>query len=125
METEEKAKDENRQAEEQARPGEWPGDLKVHSAAPLERAVARLKNGIWVLAILTALVCAFSVLNVMIARKAFDDVQRHGVLIGELGESLKEIQKTTVQLKKMIEEMSDTEEEGSQGDSSQIWDGKI
>ena len=120
METEEKAKDENGQAEEQARPGEWPGDLKVNSAARLERAVARLKNGIWILAIFTALVCAFSVVNVMIAKKAFDGVQRHWVLIGELGESLKEIQKTTAQLKKMIEELSDTEEEGNQGESFQI-----
>jgi hypothetical protein len=61
----------------------------------------------------------------VIAKKAFEGVQKHLVLIGELSESLNEIQKTTAQLKKMIEELSDTEEEGNQGDSSQMWDGKI
>jgi len=125
METEEKAKDEAGQAEEQVQTGGRQNDLKVNSEARLERAVARLKNGIWILAIFAALICAFSVVNMMIAKKAFEGVQRHLVLIGELSESLKEIQKTTAQLKKMIEELSDTEEEGNQGDSSQMWDGKI
>jgi hypothetical protein len=122
MQTEEKSKDENGGG--QARPGQSPGDEKVNSTARLERAVARLRNGIWALAILIALVCAFSVVNVVIVKRAFEGVQRHLVLIGELGESLKEIQKTTAQLKKMIEELSQSEEEGDQ-DSSQPWEGKI
>ena len=125
METEEKAKDEAGQAEEQVQTGGWQNDLKVNSAARLERVVARLKNGIWILAIFTALTCALGIVNMMIAKKAFEGVQRHLVLIGELSESLKEIQKTTAQLKKMIEELSNAEEEGNQGDSSQMWDGKI
>jgi len=125
METEEKAKDEAGQAEEQVQTGVWQDDLKVNSEARLERAVARLKNGIWILAIFAALICALGIVNLMIAKKAFEGVQRHLVLIGELSESLKEIQKTTAQLKKMIEELSDTEEEGNQGDPSQMWDGKI
>jgi hypothetical protein len=125
METEEKAKDEAGQVEERVQAGGRQDDLKVNSDAGLERAVARLKNGIWILAIFTAFICAVSIVNMMIAKKAFEGVQTHLVLIGELSESLKEIQKTTAQLKKMIEELSDTEEEGNQGDSSQMWDGKI
>jgi phage shock protein A len=125
METEEKAKDEAGQAEEQVQTGGRQDDLKVNSEARLKRAVARLKNGIWILAIFTALTCALGIVNMMIAKKALEGVQRHLVLIGELSESLKEFQKTTAQLKKMIEELADTEEEGNQGDSSQMWDGKI
>ena len=125
METEEKVKDEAGQAEKQVQTGARQDDLRVKCEARLERAVARLKNGIWILVIFTALICAFSVVNMMIAKKAFEGVQKHLVLIGELSESLNEIQKTTAQLKKMIEELSDTEEEGNQGDSSQTWEGKI
>ena len=125
METEEKVKDEAGQAEKQVQPGGRHDDPRVKCEARLERAVARLRNAIWILAIFTAFVCAFSVVNMMIAKKAFEGVQEHLVLIGELSESLNEIQKTTAQLKKMIEELSDTEEEGNQGDSSQMWDGKI
>jgi hypothetical protein len=58
----------------------------VKCEARLERAVARLKNGIWILQS-TALICAFSVVNMMIAKKAFEAVQKHLVLIGELSES--------------------------------------
>ncbi len=125
METEEKVKDEAGQAEKQVQTWGRQDDLRVNCEARLERAVARLKNGIWILVIFTALICAFSVVNMVIAKKAFEGVQRHLVLIGELSDSLNEIQKTTAQLKKMIEELSDTEEEGNQGDSSQMWDGKI
>jgi predicted PurR-regulated permease PerM len=125
METEEKAKDKDGQAEEQVQTGGRQDDQKVNSTACLERSVARLKNGIWILAVFTALICALGIVNMMIAKKAFEGVQRHLALIGELSESLKEIQRTTAQLKKKIEELSDTEEEGNQGDASQIWEGKI
>jgi hypothetical protein len=125
MQTEQEVKDEVGQAEKQVQTGARQDDMRVNCEARFERAVARLKNGIWILAIFTAFICAFSVVNLMIAKKAFEGVQKHLVLIGELSESLKEIQKSTAQLKKMIEELSDTEEEGNQGDSSQMWDGKI
>jgi hypothetical protein len=125
METEEKAKDGDGHAQEQVRTGGWREDLKVNSAARLERAVAGLKNGIWVLAILTALICALSIVNVMIAKKTLEGVQKHSVLLGELSESLKEIQKTTAQMKKMIEDLSDSGEEGYQGEASPIGDWKI
>jgi hypothetical protein len=125
METEEKVKDEAGQTEKQVQTGGRQDEPRVKCEVRLERAVARLRNGIWILAILTALICAFSVVNMMIAKKAFEGVQKQLVLIGELSESLNEIQKTAGQLKKMIEELSDTEEEGNQGDSSQTWDGKV
>jgi len=125
METEEKSKAEEGQAGERVPKGGWQDDLGAHSAARLERAVARLKNGIWILGIFTAIVCAFLVVNLTIAKKTFERVEKHLVLMGELSHSLIEIQKTTAQLKKMVEELSETEEEGNTGDSSQAWDGKI
>jgi hypothetical protein len=92
METEEKVKDEAGQAEKQVQTWGRQDHLRVNCEARLERAVARLKNGIWILVIFTALSCAFSVVNMVIAKKAFE-VFRALVLIGELSDSLNEIQK--------------------------------
>jgi hypothetical protein len=125
MEKEEKAENKEGQADEQVQTEARQDNLKGNSEAGLERALGRLKNAIWILAILTAVMCASSVVNVVIAKKAFEGVQRHLASIGELKESLKEIQKTSTELKKMIEDLSETEEEGDQGDPAQIWDGKI
>lgn len=125
MPTEEKARDEEGLSREQVRTGGRQDDPEVNPSARMERAVARLKKGIWFLAVFTAVICGLLVVNLMIVRKTFERVERDLVLVGELSDSLKEIQKTTVQLKKMIEELSDTEEEGNQGDSSQTSDGKI
>jgi hypothetical protein len=125
METEEKAKNKDDYAEEQVQARGWQDAPKVNSLASLERVVAHLKNSIWILAILTALIGALGIANMMIAKKAFEGVKKHLVLMGELSESLKEIQKTTAQLKKMVEDLSDTDEEGNQGDPAQIGDSKI
>jgi anionic cell wall polymer biosynthesis LytR-Cps2A-Psr (LCP) family protein len=84
-----------------------------------------MKKAVWILAILTALVCAFSVVNVMISGKALEGVQRYMVSIGELNESLKEIQETSAELKQMIEELSGAEEEVEQGEPGDISNGKI
>ena len=125
METENTTEGLDDRAERQVHAGRRPNDLKGNPLERLERAVARLRHGIWILAIFTVLVCAFSVANLMLAKRAFEGVQRHVVLIGELSESVKEIANTTAQLKKMIEELSDSEEGGNQEDQPQTWNGKI
>jgi hypothetical protein len=126
MENEEKPENEERQAGEQVQTERRQDNLKGISGAGIERALGRLKTAIWILAILTAVICASSVVNVVIAKKSFEGVQRHLTSIGELKESLKEIQNTSTELKKMIEDLSETEEEeGIQGDPAQIWNGKI
>ena len=125
MENEERTEDRDRQAGDQVQTSEQQEHPKVNSEAGFERALRRLKNVIWILAVFIALLCAFSVLNMTIAGKALVGVQRDLASIGEIRESLKEIQKTTARLKKMIEELSQPEEEGSEGEQGQIWDGKI
>ena len=125
MENEGKAENREGQVGEQVQTGGRKADLKGNSEAGLERALGRMKNAIWILAILTALIGASSVVNVVMAKKAFEGVQKHLASIGELNESIREIQKTSTELKKMIEELSGTEEDGTQGDPAQLWNGKI
>jgi len=124
MENEARAEDRDGQSGKQVQTCGQQEHPKVNSDAGFERALRRLKNVIWILAVFIALLCAFSVVNMTIAEKALEGVKRDLASIGEISESLKEIQKTTAQLKKMIEELSQSEEEGNDGDQG-IWDGKI
>ena len=125
MENEEKAEIKEKQTGEQVQTEKGQADMKGISQAGLERALGRLRTAIWILAIFTALMGASSVVNVMVAKKAFEGVKNHLASIGDPNECVREIQKTSAELKKMIEELSATEEEGTEGDPAQLWNGKI
>ncbi len=132
MEIDEKMSGTGTPVEEQVRPKEGVNDLRRNSQAQfeqvrLEDTLRSLKKVIWILAMFIALLCAISVVNMVIAKKAIESSQRHLAPIERLSESLKEIQKTTAQLKKMIEDLSEADEGGGQGepDQGQTWNGSI
>jgi uncharacterized protein YlxW (UPF0749 family) len=80
---------------------------------------------IWILALLIALLCASSLVNVTISKKVYESSQRNAKAVIKLNKSLQDLQKSVARLTKAIEEPTEPEEEGERPAITPTSNGRI
>jgi hypothetical protein len=117
----------NERAELQAAPEVLRSPKKINTGSrkgPEEnrKGVAKV---IWILALLIALLCASSLVNITVSKKVYESSQRNAEAVMKLNKSLQDLQKSVARLTKAIEEPTEPEEEGERPAIIQTWDGRI
>jgi uncharacterized protein YlxW (UPF0749 family) len=80
---------------------------------------------IWILALLVALLCASSLVNVTISKKVYESSQRNAEAVIKLNKSLQDLRESVARLTKAIEESTGPEEEGESPAITPTWNGRI
>jgi hypothetical protein len=117
----------NGQAEVQAPSGVLtsPKGINTGSRKGSEEDRSSAAKVLWILALLVALLCASSLINIAISKKVYESSQRNAEAVMRLSKSLQDLQKSVAQLTKAIEEPTEPEEEGERPAITSSWDGRI
>jgi hypothetical protein len=104
----------NAQAEVQAAPEilRSPKEKRTESAEGHRENRSGAAKVIWLLALLTALLCASSLINITISKKVYESSQRNAEAVLKLNKSLQDLQQSVARLTQAIEEPAEPEEEG-------------